>query len=137
MLGEAFRRTAPEMAAFSFVAAVVIVISAMLLYYAEHEAQPETYRSIPASLWWAIVTLTTVGYGDVYPATTIGRVVASVVMLMGIGFIAIPTGLLSSAMTEILYERRNQRDTASRLSVEEKVLQLAKLGSESSERTLH
>lgn len=109
MLGEAFRRTAPEMAAFSFVAAVVIVISAMLLYYAEHDAQPETYTSIPSSLWWAIVTLTTVGYGDVYPATTIGRLVASVVMLMGIGFIAIPTGLLSSSMTEIMYERRQQR----------------------------
>ena len=81
----------------------------MGLYYAEHQAQPKVYRSIPDSIWWAIVTLTTVGYGDVYPTTTVGRIIASIVMLTGIGFIAVPTSLISSTMTELAVEARAER----------------------------
>lgn len=114
-LGEAFRRTAPELAVIGFAAAIVIVISSMMMYYAEHEAQPNVYTSIPASLWWAVVTLTTVGYGDVYPVTLVGRLVATIVMLLGIGLIALPTGIISSAMTEIIRENRERaRDQAGR-----------------------
>ena len=72
----------------------------MALYYAEHDAQPDVYTSIPATLWWAVVTLTTVGYGDAYPVTILGRMVASVIMLVGIGLVAVPTSLLSAAMTD-------------------------------------
>ncbi|MCA9203067.1 MAG: ion transporter [Planctomycetales bacterium] len=106
VLAEAFRRTGSELLVFGFIAAIVIYISAIALYYAEHEAQPAIYPSIPAALWWAIVTLTTVGYGDAYPTSPAGKVVASIIMLTGIGMVAVPTGLLSSAMTEIMRERR-------------------------------
>ena len=109
MLGEAVRRSGPELMVFMFIAAIIVVISAMGLYYAEHEKQPDVYSSIPDSIWWAIVTLTTVGYGDVYPTTTVGRVIASVVMLTGIGFIAVPTSLISSTMTELALEERQRR----------------------------
>ncbi|MEK6236806.1 MAG: ion transporter [Planctomycetales bacterium] len=105
-LGDAFRRTRSELAVTAFIAVIVILISATALYYAEHETQPEVYRSIPDTIWWAVVTLTTVGYGDVYPVTFLGRIVAGFVMLAGIGFIAIPCGLLSGAFSDILKEQR-------------------------------
>ncbi len=101
-LGTAFKRSAPELLVFSVVTLMTLTISAMALYYAEHEAQPEVYSSLPASLWWAVVTLTTVGYGDVYPITVLGKVVAAVVMLIGIGVIAIPTAIISSNLTELI-----------------------------------
>ena len=109
MLGEAFRRVGPELVMTGLVATVAIFIAASALYFAEHDKQPEVYSSIPASMWWAITTLTTVGYGDIYPRTIAGRIVAACIMLCGIGLVAIPSGLLASAMTEILRERRQSR----------------------------
>lgn len=109
-LGEAFRRSAPELAMTGFVGVIIIVISAMALYYAEHRAQPEVYSSIPGSIWWAVVTLTTVGYGDVYPVTALGRFVAAFIILVGIGFIAVPTSILSGTFSDILREARQAGD---------------------------
>ena len=109
-IGQALQRTGPEIGVVFLGAAIMIVISAMALYYSEHNAQPDVYSSIPASLWWAVTTLTTVGYGDVRPITTMGKTVAAFIMLTGIGLIALPTSLLSSSMTEILQERRNEKD---------------------------
>ncbi len=106
LLSEAFRRVGPELLMTAIVAAIAIVIAASALYFAENEKQPEFYSSIPATLWWAITTFTTVGYGDVYPQTLAGRIVAAFIMLSGIGLVAVPSGLLASAMTEILQERR-------------------------------
>jgi voltage-gated potassium channel len=91
-----------------FVAAIAVVVAASALYFAEHDAQPEIYSSIPASLWWAVVTLTTVGYGDVYPQTVVGRIIGAFIMFCGIGLVAVPSGLLASAMTEIMAERRER-----------------------------
>ena len=105
LLGEALRRSGPELLAFGFVGLIVIYISAMCLYYAEHNAQPEVFSSIPATFWWAIVTLTTVGYGDVYPMTAIGKVVAAVVMISGVGFVAVPTSIITVKFSEVLRER--------------------------------
>jgi voltage-gated potassium channel len=108
LLGEAFRRVGPELAMTGFVAAIAVVVAASALYFAEHDAQPEIYSSIPASLWWAVVTLTTVGYGDVYPQTVVGRIIGAFIMFCGIGLVAVPSGLLASAMTEIMAERRER-----------------------------
>ena len=88
------------------VGAGIILVSAVAMYYAEHDAQPEVYTSIPATLWRAVVTLTTVGYGDAYPVTVLGRMVASAIMLVGIGLVAVPTSLLSAAMTDAIRSRR-------------------------------
>ncbi|MDB4863543.1 ion transporter [Pirellulaceae bacterium] len=105
-LGEAFRRSAPELIVFGIVAMMTLTISAMAIYYAEHEAQPDVFSSLPASLWWAIVTLTTVGYGDVYPITAVGKIIAAAVMLIGIGVIAIPTAIISSNFTDLIKNER-------------------------------
>lgn len=89
-----------EFAIFFFIACVALYLAAVGIYHFEHEAQPDGFSSIPESLWWAIATFTTVGYGDVYPITTGGRIFTGLVMLIGIGIIAVPAGLITAALTE-------------------------------------
>jgi voltage-gated potassium channel len=79
---------------------VLLIISSSLEYFAEHEAQPEVFSSIPAALWWAVTALTTVGYGDIYPITPVGKVIASFVTVLGIGIFALPGGILAAALIE-------------------------------------
>lgn len=76
---------------------MLLVVGSGLMYYAEHEAQPEVFASIPGTMWWAITTLTTVGYGDAYPITGLGKLVASFVAVVGIGMFALPSGILGAA----------------------------------------
>ena len=80
-----------------FMAAFLILFSSACMYYLEHEAQPEAFPNILSTLWWAVSTLTTVGYGDIYPVTAGGKLFASIVAMVGIGLVAIPTGLMSAA----------------------------------------
>lgn len=79
---------------------ILLIICSSLVYFAEHAAQPEAFSSIPASLWWGIMTLTTVGYGDVYPITTMGKIIASFFAALGIGFFALPSAILASALID-------------------------------------
>ncbi len=83
-----------------FVTAILIALASTALYYAENGAQPNQFSSIPASAWWAVATLTTVGYGDMYPVTTFGKLAASVVALLGLALFALPAGVLASAFAE-------------------------------------
>ena len=80
----------------------LVVISASILYYCEHEAQPEVFKDIPSTFWWAIVTLSTVGYGDVYPVTALGRVFGGIIAMIGIGMFALPTSILGAGFIEII-----------------------------------
>lgn len=89
-----------ELALFGFVAAILLYLSAVGIYYFENAAQPEQFKSVFHSLWWAITTLTTVGYGDIYPITTGGRVFTFFVLTVGLGVIAVPTGILASALAQ-------------------------------------
>jgi voltage-gated potassium channel len=85
-------------------ALALLLFGATALYWLEGELQPEKFGSIPRSLWWAIITMTTIGYGDVYPITTLGKVVASLVALAGIGLIAMPTGILAAAFSDAMQQ---------------------------------
>jgi voltage-gated potassium channel len=76
----------------------VIYISAVGIYYFENDAQPEIFKSIFHSLWWAVATLTTVGYGDIYPVTVGGKIFTYVILMVGLCILAVPAGLLASAM---------------------------------------
>ncbi len=81
---------------------LLLLLASTLMYYAEHEAQPESFSSIPETMWWGIATLTTVGYGDVYPVTTLGKLLGGVIAVIGIGLFALPTGILASGFSEEL-----------------------------------
>ena len=94
----AFANTKDELLVFSFLAIVMIFIAAVGIYHFERNAQPEAYGSIPESLWWALATLTTVGYGDIYPVTGGGRIFTAIVLLIGLGVVAIPAGIVTAAL---------------------------------------
>ena len=88
--------------------AVSVLISASLLYWAEADAQPDKFGSIPRALWWAVVTLTTIGYGDAYPVTTLGKVMAAFIGITGVMLIALPTGLFAASFTEGIQRHRDR-----------------------------
>jgi voltage-gated potassium channel len=114
IVGAAVKRAwAPLMAALA-VAAAQLYIAAMMLYFIEGEANPGAFGSITRALWWAIVTLTTVGYGDAYPETALGRVAAGLVALAGVGIVAMPTGILASAFAEEFRERHDREQDLQR-----------------------
>ena len=106
MLGDVFRAKAADLSVAFFILFVALIFSSSVMYFAEHEAQPEVFSSIPASMWWGVITLTTIGYGDTYPVTAVGRAVAGAVSVMGIAVYAIPTGIMASAFIEELRRKR-------------------------------
>lgn len=89
-----------EIILFLCVTLILIYVSAVGIYYFENEAQPKQFASVFHSLWWAVATLTTVGYGDVYPITVGGRIFTFVILLIGLGVISIPAGLVASALAK-------------------------------------
>jgi voltage-gated potassium channel len=97
---------------------VLLLFASTAIYFLENEAQPDKFGSIPAAAWWAMATLTTVGYGDVFPETAIGRVAASIVAITGIGIVAMPTGILASAFTDEIRDRREAEAKARAALVE-------------------
>ncbi len=102
----AIRKEARTLLAATTMLLILMVIAATVIFYLEHSAQPEVFSSIPASLWWALVTLTTVGYGDVVPVTTLGKVFGGFITLLGVGLYALPAGILSSSFTAQMEQRR-------------------------------
>ena len=85
---------------------LMLLFASSLMYFAENRAQPEAFSSIPATMWWGVATLTTVGYGDVYPVTGLGRVLGAIVAILGIGLFALPAGILGASFLEELEARR-------------------------------
>ncbi|CAA0095261.1 Cyclic nucleotide-gated potassium channel [BD1-7 clade bacterium] len=97
---ESFRYVRDDLVIFSVFSFILLYLAGVGIYHFEHEAQPEVFRSIFDALWWSVVTLTTTGYGDVYPVTAGGRVFASIILILGLGVVAVPTGLIASALTK-------------------------------------
>lgn len=95
----ALKSVVAEATLFSSVAAIFIISFAFLIYEVEHKSQPELYRNIFDSIWWAVISLTSVGYGDVYPVTAAGRMLTLAMVLTGMGIVAVPTALLASALS--------------------------------------
>lgn len=98
--GHAFKRKQDELIVAMTANALLLVVASSLMYFIEHEIQPEAFGSIPETMWWGIVTLTTVGYGDVAPITPLGRVLGSVVAVLGIGLFALPASIMASGFVE-------------------------------------
>ena len=106
----AFKMIKEELIMFSVVSMILFYLSAVGIYYFENAVQPESFSSIFSSLWWSVVTLTTVGYGDVVPITIGGRIFTFIILMLGLGIIAIPTGMISSALTEARNTEKNDED---------------------------
>jgi len=100
----AFLAVKEELILFLIGTAFLLFIAAVGIYYFENPAQPERFKSVFHCLWWAIATLTTVGYGDVYPITAGGKVFTFIMLMIGLGIIAVPTGLIAAALTKTIEE---------------------------------
>ena len=100
----AFSIAREEIIVFAMVTIILLYLSAIGIYYFEHEAQPEVFASIFHIMWWAVTTLTTVGYGDMYPITAGGRIFTFSILILGLGIVAIPAGLLASALNKVRQE---------------------------------
>ena len=106
-IGRVLQKQKEKLVITIFFMLMMILIASSVMYFAENAVQPEKFPNIPATMWWAIATLTTVGYGDVYPVTILGRIFDAVIAILGIGLIAMPSGIISMGMVE---EARKKND---------------------------
>jgi len=97
---EAFIDIKAELTIYAIATALTVYVSAVGIYYFENAKQPEAFASIFHALWWAVVTLTTVGYGDVYPVTVGGKIFTTIILVLGLGIVAVPTGLLAASLAK-------------------------------------
>lgn len=96
LLNRVLKREKEQLIVTIFITTLLLLMASSIMYYLEHDAQPESFPNIISSLWWAIATLTTVGYGDIYPVTTLGRLLSGFIAVLGIGLVAMPTGIISA-----------------------------------------
>ncbi len=108
-LGEVIIMKKRELLGSMFFVGILMLISSLLMYSAEHEAQPAVFRNAFSGLWWAVATLTTVGYGDIYPVTALGRLVGAFIAFAGLAAVAIPTGIISSGLMESMSRGRDEK----------------------------
>ena len=111
LLVQAIAERKRELALSFGFAGTILLVAATVLFVVEGAAQPEAFGSIPRSLWWAIATLTTIGYGDVYPITVLGKICASVVAITSIAIIAMPTGIMAAAFSNVFSEYRESGES--------------------------
>ena len=97
-----------ELILTSAIMAFMLIISSSVLFYCENSHQPENFSSIPATMWWSVATLTTVGYGDMLPVTPMGKLLASLIAILGIGMFALPTGILGAGFVEEIQKKKKE-----------------------------
>ena len=115
------KTSGPQLVMSVVICFFVMLFSAIIMYTVENPVQPEQFPNVISSLWWAICTLTTVGYGDVYPITHVGRFFASVISLVGIGIIAIPTGIIAAGFNQVI--TREKEETVNKSTQEKDVIE--------------
>ncbi len=100
LFGRVFSSKKSEIIISAVVVVILLILSSTLMFFAEHKTQPEAFSNIPDAMWWAVVTLSTVGYGDILPHTPVGKVIASCVSVLGIALFAIPAGIIASGFID-------------------------------------
>lgn len=110
-LGNVLKEKKEELFITIFAVLILLVIASSLMYLVEHRIQPQSFSSIPAAMWWGVSTLTTVGYGDVYPVTPAGKFLGAIIAIFGIGMFAVPAGILASGFTDEIHRTQAKRKT--------------------------
>ena len=110
MIANVLNRRKEELLVTLTIVLLVLVLASSLMYYVEHEVQPEAFSSIPATMWWGVATLTTVGYGDVYPITSLGRILGAFIAIMGVGIFALPAGIIASGFEAEIRKKSEKKD---------------------------
>ena len=107
-MGTVVRERRHELLVAVFLTALLLMVASTLMYYLESQVQPEAFPNILSSMWWAVATLTTIGYGDVFPVTDWGRLLSGIIAILGIGLVALPTAIISSGFVEALARTKGE-----------------------------
>lgn len=108
---DVLRKELPNIGAAIIIMSVLVILSASVMYGVEHDAQPDVFDSIPSAIWWSVVTMTTVGYGDVTPVTFLGKFISIFIMLLGVGIVALPAAMLAAKFGDELRTKRKLLET--------------------------
>ncbi len=110
LIAKVFIKQKSQLLSSTFVVSLLMIISSILMYNFENPAQPEVFKNAFSGLWWSIATLTTVGYGDIYPITVAGKILSSIIAMLGIGLVAVPTGIISAGFIEEINHHNSKED---------------------------
>ena len=113
VISKVLKRKRDQILSSVFIVLILMVASSLCMYSVEHEAQPEIFKNAFSAFWWSVSTLLTVGYGDIYPITTLGKVLSIVITILGVGIVAIPTGIISAGFVEEYNNTRRLSDVES------------------------
>ena len=105
-----FNRKKEELAITFFAMVILLIMASSVIFFVENVKQPEKFSSIPAAMWWGVATLTTVGYGDVYPMTPLGKFLGALIALLGVGIVALPAGIIASGFNEAIQEQKERKE---------------------------
>ncbi|MEE0963681.1 MAG: ion transporter [Ruminococcus bromii] len=105
-----FKKKGSQLLSSILVCFLLMIIAAVLMYNVENAAQPETFNNAFSALWWAVATFTTVGYGDIYPVTALGKLLSAVIAFLGIGLVAVPTGIISAGFMEQIDKNDDEKE---------------------------
>jgi voltage-gated potassium channel len=108
LISNVFKSKKEELVLCLVITLSLIIIASSFMYFAENQAQPDKYSSIPATMWWCVTTLTTVGYGDIFPITVMGKILTAFIAILGIGMFALPAGILASGFSDEFQKRKNK-----------------------------
>lgn len=108
MIARVFKAKASQLISSVLVVGLLIIIASVLMYNIESTVQPDAFSNALETMWWAVATLTTVGYGDVYPITVAGKILATIIAFLGIGMVAVPTGIITSGFAEIISKEKEE-----------------------------
>ena len=109
LITDVVRKRKEELVVTLTLLVIMLIFASTLMFYIENEANPEAFPSIPQTMWWGVATLTTVGYGDVYPITALGKVLGAVIAVLGVGLFALPAGIIAAGFESELSDRKKKK----------------------------
>ena len=112
IIGTVFKRKSHQLVSSMVVIFILMVIASVLIYNVENKAQPDVFQNAFSGLWWAVATFTTVGYGDIFPITALGKILSALIAMLGIGLVAVPTGIISAGFIELSEKKEKEIESS-------------------------